>query len=61
MPLKQGGVQGGWSGPLWTITPFSFNIFPGRGADLLELCGHPSEPAPLATLTPETTPALGGP
>lgn len=47
--------------PFVPLPPSSFTIFPGRGADLLELCGHPSEPAPSATLTPETTPALGGP
>lgn len=47
--------------PFVLLPPSSFTIFPGSGSDLLELCDHPSEPAPLATLTPETTPALGAP
>lgn len=41
--------------------PSSPSIFPGRGADLLGLPSHPSEPAALAALTPETTPAPGAP
>lgn len=34
--------------------PSSRSIFPGRGADLVELPSHPSEPAAQAALTPET-------
>lgn len=48
-----------WS-PLYPH-PSSPSIFPGRGADLLGLPSHPSEPAALAALTPETTPAPGAP
>lgn len=48
-----------WS-PLYPY-PSSASIFPGRGADLLWLPSHPSEPATLAALTPETTLAPGAP
>lgn len=60
-PFKEGGAgtRLEWS-PLYPC-PSSSSILPGRGADLLGLPSHPSEPAALAALTPETTPAPGAP
>lgn len=57
---KMRGVTRLECSPLYP-NPSSPSIFPGRGADLLGLPSHPSEPAALAALTPETTPAPGAP
>lgn len=58
-PFKKGGgvMRLKWS-PLYPHPPLPPS-FLAEGADLLGLPSHPSEPAPLAALTPETTPAPG--